>query len=373
MSSYDKLLKDWDTAQKRAVAAAGARLRAVFSMYLDAPDAVFERELRRTYAALVDTYGDAVAAKAAEVFEAMRPSSLGRFTAELAAKINDKEIIEAISSARKDPTRRITFGEASGALQAAIVGQGRKTMAKNINRDRKNGVRWARVPSGPVTCAFCTVLASRGWVYASEEKAGTRGNAYHAHCDCKIVPSWGAKNARIAGYDPDRLYAEYQGARDSLTSRLPPGSKIELNDIVAEMRGMYPGRYTDSVEVPAFLRDKEHGWPSDTFAPVRPRIYRHIFKRHGSGGNAHDVFDEPDPYIVCRRLAETITAPDHVFAAKKYPGIDNYYKVIDGELFVAGVFFRETIGRNEVRSFMQAHEGSHRWKEWDEWRKSNEQ
>ncbi|WP_436800150.1 hypothetical protein [Trueperella pyogenes] len=373
MSSYDKLLRDWDMAQKRAVSAARSRLRAVFSMYLDAPDDVFERELRRTYAALVDTYGDAVAAKAAEVFEAMRPDSLGRFTAELAAKMTDEEIVQELSFARKDATRRITFGEAVGALQVSIVGQGRKTMAQNINRDRKNGVRWARVPSGPVTCAFCAVLASRGWVYASEEKAGARGNAYHAHCDCKIVPSWGAKNARISGYDPDRLYAEYMGARDSLTSRLPSGSKIELKDVVAEMRGMYPGRYTDSAEVPAFLRDKEHGWPSDRFAPVRPRVYRHIFKRHGADGTAHDLFDEPDPQVVSTRLLETISRPDGVFPSGKHRAVSNYYRIIDGELFVAGVKSTQGSDVGEVVSFMQAHEGGHRWKEWREWKQKNEQ
>lgn len=53
------------------------------------------------------------------------------------------------------------------------------------------------------TCLFCTMLASRGFAYQSQETAS------HAHdgCDCTIVPSW--KKATIKGYDPDALYDEW--------------------------------------------------------------------------------------------------------------------------------------------------------------------
>ena len=62
--------------------------------------------------------------------------------------------------------------------------------------------RYARVPSGAKTCAFCAMLASRGFVYASEDKAGALGQ-YHKDCDCEIIPSWDRKNPKIEGYDPD--------------------------------------------------------------------------------------------------------------------------------------------------------------------------
>lgn len=89
--------------------------------------------------------------------------------------------------------------------------------------------RWARVPRGRVTCAFCTMLAGRGFVYTSEEAAGGGlGNVYHAHCDCEPVPSWG--EAQLAGYDPERLDALYKDAARGL----PDGASYR--DVLSRMR-----------------------------------------------------------------------------------------------------------------------------------------
>lgn len=68
--------------------------------------------------------------------------------------------------------------------------------------------KWARVPSGAETCKFCVMLASRGFVYLSEE---TAEGMYHGHpgCDCRIVPGWDGDT--VEGYDPDELYFEWKG------------------------------------------------------------------------------------------------------------------------------------------------------------------
>ena len=100
--------------------------------------------------------------------------------------------------------------------------------------------RWARVPRGRVTCAFCTMLAGRGFVYTSEEAAGGGlGNVYHAHCDCEPVPSWG--EAKLTGYDPDNLDALYRRAREGL----PDGASYR--DVLSRMRAN--GGVTDSPAV----------------------------------------------------------------------------------------------------------------------------
>lgn len=88
----------------------------------------------------------------------------------------------------------------------------------NVERDPfADGVRYARVPTGEETCDFCTMLASRGPVYHTEESAGAFDH-YHAHCDCRIVPFWGTYDAgpsrrgsimSVEGYDPDALYEQY--------------------------------------------------------------------------------------------------------------------------------------------------------------------
>ena len=72
-------------------------------------------------------------------------------------------------------------------------------IAYNAKNDPKKP-RWARIPTGAETCQFCIMLASRGFVYHSEETASHA----HAHCDCRVVPSWDKAGAE--GYDPDKYY-----------------------------------------------------------------------------------------------------------------------------------------------------------------------
>lgn len=73
-------------------------------------------------------------------------------------------------------------------------------VAYNARNDPKKP-KWARVPAGAETCQWCIMLASRGFAYQSEETASHS----HAHCDCRIVPSWDRSPA-VQGYDPDLYY-----------------------------------------------------------------------------------------------------------------------------------------------------------------------
>ena len=75
-----------------------------------------------------------------------------------------------------------------------------KCIEFNAKNDPKKP-RWARIPTGAETCQFCIMLASRGFVYHSEETASHA----HAHCDCRVVPSWD-KTPTAQGYDPELCY-----------------------------------------------------------------------------------------------------------------------------------------------------------------------
>lgn len=57
----------------------------------------------------------------------------------------------------------------------------------------KNSVRWARIPTGAYTCAFCLVLASRGPVYYTSTSAKLNGFD-HDDCDCVCVPVYDDDN-----------------------------------------------------------------------------------------------------------------------------------------------------------------------------------
>lgn len=85
---------------------------------------------------------------------------------------------------------------------------------RNGRRDKAD-VKFARVPAGTETCAFCIMLASRGFVYRSAKTAG-EGDHWHAHCDCRIVPSFGADPSIVEGYDSEGLYRRYKDCADTL-------------------------------------------------------------------------------------------------------------------------------------------------------------
>lgn len=116
---------------------------------------------------------------------------------------------------------------------------GRSTLRASA---RAHKMRWARVPRGATTCAFCTMLASRGGVYESEDTAGSVNNRFHDDCDCLQIPVRGPEDYP-PGYDPDDLYQHvYRPSRDAV------GDYLDTEAILADMRRRSPGRITDGVQ-----------------------------------------------------------------------------------------------------------------------------
>lgn len=68
---------------------------------------------------------------------------------------------------------------------------------RNGQRDSRE-VRYARVPVGAETCAWCLMTAGLGYWFMTAEAASHT----HAHCDCAIVPAIGGiHDVQIRGYD----------------------------------------------------------------------------------------------------------------------------------------------------------------------------
>lgn len=172
---------------------------------------------------LIDAYGDIGAVAAADFYDDLRDQSPAtiNYRATVAGATPPGQVSASTRWALAPLFHEAAEGIDLGAQALSRVGKltdrlvkarGRQTIEENVRLDPAQA-RYARVPTGPSTCAFCLMVASRGAVYASEQTAG--GN-YHDHCDCVPTPVWGdidlARLKRDNDYDPDSLAAKYRDA-----------------------------------------------------------------------------------------------------------------------------------------------------------------
>ena len=191
---------------------------------------------------IAERYGDIAATAAAEWYEQTRPDGTpyeaipyGSFNPDAIRGSVDAKAYPLLEE--YGPTQAARFLE--GAMQRWVRYAGRQTIARNCTLDPLKP-RWARVPSGAKTCAFCEMLASRGYVYTSQQTAGALSQ-WHDHCDCSIVPQWDQNATTIEGYDPDLYYGRYLEAWHAAGGE---GSTIE--QVTHWMRQLHPDAYTDA-------------------------------------------------------------------------------------------------------------------------------
>ena len=183
---------------------------------------------------IVETYGAASAEVAAEYFE-----QLTGYSAEPADSLSEKQIDRNVRYRAGKLWTPSPVEFISGLMvdiDKLVKAFGRDTIYSNSDR---RGVRYARIPTGAKTCAFCMVLASRDAVYLSRKKAGGDGNLYHGDCDCQVTPVRDASDLP-EGYDSEELYAVYMNARGASGSD-------NLHEIVATARRQNPDMFTDGV------------------------------------------------------------------------------------------------------------------------------
>lgn len=213
---------------------------------LTSPDTV--RDALLAYLpALVSTYGDVASTIAADWYDTVRPAGArGRFTALTVSGETDAAAVGTVRYAAGHlytETPAAALPVITGAVQRYVAGNARTTIATNVKRDPSKP-RYARIPQGGHTCAWCTLLSSRGFVYHSEDLAGGDGHDFHDDCHCAIVADW-SKDPAIAGYHPGRAYELYAEARDS-----PLGGNDDRT-IAAAMRRLHPDLFTDGVHADA--------------------------------------------------------------------------------------------------------------------------
>lgn len=232
-------------ASRRLVTLAQQDLESIFnSLNLTDPAAVRD-ELLEIVPRLTAQYGDLAATAAAEWFEQLRDDQLGgQYTARLGDTIPVPQVQDTTrwAAGKLWGNHPVEFLAAiAGPLQRLIYYSARDTVRRNVATD-PGRPRYARVPTGAHTCAFCEMLASRGFVYHTKTTAGMF-DKFHDDCDCQIVPEWDQHAAHIDGYDPDAMHARFLHAqREAGTGN--------TDQILAQMRRLYPDAYSDGVHTP---------------------------------------------------------------------------------------------------------------------------
>ena len=162
--------------------------------------------------AVATKYGEAASELTAQMYDATAA----------AEKVIVESAIPAATATYDDVARTVVgtmnvtqSPEAIGASVGRLVKMaGVDTTMQNALRD---GAEWAWIPRG-YTCAFCLMLASQGWQYASK-KAIKGGHAEHIHanCDCTYAIRFD-RSSSVAGYNPDEYRQMYDNA-DGRTGR----------------------------------------------------------------------------------------------------------------------------------------------------------
>lgn len=246
-SSLNRYSKSVD----QAVEAARADL-ATFWYQLPLDDPSTCRDMLANFVPrLAATYGDVAALAATEWYDSERNAAgiLSEFNATPAQAALPSQVEASVRASAghlwSDQQEKM-LNDLMGGLQMWIKDAGRDTVLHNARRDPSNP-RWARVPRGAKTCAFCSMLASRGWVYVSKESAGGgSGDRFHHDCDCEIVPAFGDTDPKIDGYDPDRLEELYNEARSAALENGDNPSDLKV--LMRHARRATPGAYTDGVK-----------------------------------------------------------------------------------------------------------------------------
>ncbi len=207
-------------------------MRAWLATHGDASYDEVRKEAERILSAQASVYSQSAAALAADWYDAQ-----GRAAGARLARAVTSVTVDADSLAKtvRYQMGKCIAGDANGFCDA--LGEWAENQAKralnqtimaNAKRDRRKGVRFARVTSGRNTCAFCLMLAGRGAVYHTRQSAGELGQ-YHRHCSCKIVPSYSGKQHQyetlVEGHDPLDALELWQkitdiDARDDLAGNL---------------------------------------------------------------------------------------------------------------------------------------------------------
>ena len=164
-----------------------------------------------TISALQDSigiYGDEAQALAGQLFDEVCAAEGINATSSIYDDLIDMDMV---AGKVRWLCRKVVEGDTKGYVEKVGVLADFYTKRCNYMAQMRNchgaNMRYARIPTGQETCDWCLMLASRGFVYYTEDSAKA-GN--HQNCDCLCVPSRGGSSfddaTQVEGYDPDEYY-----------------------------------------------------------------------------------------------------------------------------------------------------------------------
>ena len=157
---------------------------------------------------VANKYGTASSSLAALMYDTVSELE-GAFypAAEIADVISYGDVAKAVRGTLKSSQNPEEIG---GAVARLVKRAGQDTLLNNAIRD---GAQFAWIPSGD-SCAFCAMIASNGWQYASKDALnGGHADHIHANCNCTYMIRHSPKT-NVRGYDPSeyrRMYSEADG------------------------------------------------------------------------------------------------------------------------------------------------------------------
>lgn len=223
------------------------------------------------YQGIVTRFGDGAAAMAAEHYDNMRAEQQipGRYRAVIAKSAPAQQITKIVNSAflghdtttdeqtsagdqtTSDlPVEQRVQTRLEDALSRLVQQPARDTIELNAKKDPAKP-RWIRVPTGPTTCEFCIMLASRELGpnftgYSSERSAlfDNLGNSYHRNCDCVAMPVFPGQDA----HDISPHMAEYHDIYEKAVQQA--GTRRDAKKILAEMRQVLKDQQPPALDPP---------------------------------------------------------------------------------------------------------------------------
>lgn len=281
----DAFRVELETQAGKASSYALAYLEAMRAMFPDVGVAEVRDAAIEAIRESLSIYGDQAAALAGALFDQLAAEHGYAAGSTVQSVIDDAEIERKV--------RYFAGSLASGKVEefdrsvSDLTGYYVKRSAfENMVRNcERNGIRYARVPSGTETCAFCFMLSSRGFVYRSKGSASRNhrtGDGYHRNCDCIVVPGFGdlPPDAQVEGYAPSQMYDRWSQCADTvgIDAKRALGSE-ELRRAVLQEVETRDWRWLYTGKVPEITKDRG-AKPLDKEKAVADILARNGFAVH---------------------------------------------------------------------------------------------